>query len=226
MKKFNRFLFFAYREWALNIFNQISSNNFDDEFILITSKNSCTKEFINKVNPNVIFFYGWSWIVPSSIIDNYICLCLHPSKLPKYRGSTPIHNQIISGEEKSAVSIFKMDAGLDTGSIYYQKSFLLDGYLDDILDNITALGCKGTWKFIEDYKNNCCVFFTKQDHSKATVCKRRTPKESEIKPEDFLKHDSKYFFNMVRSLQAPYPECYIKCKTGRIVLKEIEVYDI
>ena len=113
-----RFLFFAYREWAINIFNRV--NNSNDEFILISNKNLCTKKFIDTISPDIIFFYGWSWIVPGNVIDNYICLCLHPSKLPKYRGGSPIQNQVISGEEGSAVSIFKMGKGLDDGPIYYQ----------------------------------------------------------------------------------------------------------
>lgn len=213
-----RFLFFAYREWAINIFNKISK--LDDEFILISNKSLCIKEFIDTVAPDVIFFYGWSWIVPTSIADNYICLCLHPSKLPEYRGGSPIQNQIILGEDTSAVSIFRMAKKLDDGPIYYQKDFLLKGYLDTVLRRIESIGYEGTLKFISDYKNNN-VIFMEQNHDDATFCKRRRPKDSEIKPEDFLKHDSKYFFDKVRALQKPYPECYINCRTGRILLKEI-----
>lgn len=214
-----RFLFFAYRRWAINIFNK--SNSIDDEFILISNKNLCTKKFIDVISPDVIFFYGWSWMVPDDIIDNYICLCLHPSKLPKYRGGSPIQNQIISGEERSAVSIFKIGSGLDDGPIYYQKSFSLNGNLNSILDRIEHVGCSGTIKFINDYKNNN-VIFVEQKNDDATFCKRRLPKDSEIKPEDFLKNDSKYFFNMIRSLQPPYPECYIRCKTGKIIFKGVD----
>lgn len=215
----SRFLFFAYREWAINIFNKV--NNLDYEFILISNKNLCTRKFIDTISPDVIFFYGWSWIVPDDVVKNYICLCLHPSNLPKYRGGSPIQNQVISGEDVSAVSIFKMNNELDAGPIYYQKDFLLNGYLDAILNNIESIGCEGTAKFIADYENNNVVF-VEQNRDEATFCKRRSSKDSEIKPEDFLKYDSKYFFNMVRSLQLPYPECYINCKTGRIIFKEID----
>ena len=65
------------------------------------------------------------------------------------------------------------------------------------------------------------MFFKEQDHSKATVCKRRKPEDSEILPNDFSNFNAEYFFNKVRMLQSPYPECYIKCKTGKIILKEI-----
>lgn len=213
-----RFLFFAYREWAINIFNRV--NNLDDEFVLISNKSLCTKKFIDTIVPDVIFFYGWSWVVSDSIVDNYTCLCLHPSNLPMYRGGSPIQNQVMSGEEMSAVSIFKMAGGLDDGPIYYQEPFLLSGYLNNILNNIETIGYDGTMRFINEYKDNNVVF-VEQNHNKATFCKRRLPKGSEVKPEDFLEYDAVYFYNKVRSLQLPYPECYIKCKTGRILLKEI-----
>lgn len=213
-----RFLFFAYRQWAINIFNNVSS--LDDEFVLISNKNLCTEEFISSIAPDVIFFYGWSWIVPDSIVNNYTCLCLHPSMLPKYRGGSPIQNQMIAGESLSAVSIFKMGSGLDDGPIYYQSPISLTGSLTTILNEIEHIGSIGTTQFIIDCKRDTVVF-NKQAHEKATYCKRRLPKDSEIKPEDFLEYDAEYFFNTVRSLQPPYPECYIQCKTGRILLKEI-----
>lgn len=216
--KQKRFLFFAYREWAINIFNRVS--NIEDEFILIPNKNLCTKEFIDKVAPNVVFFYGWSWLVPDDIVNNYTCLCLHPSGLPKYRGGSPIQNQIIAGERLSAVSIFKMANGIDDGPIYYQFPISLTGSLITILNEIERIGSIGTTQFITDCKRNTMVF-NEQEHEKATYYKRRLPKDSEIKPEDFLEHDAEYFFNTVRSLQPPYPECYIRCKIGRILLKEI-----
>jgi len=214
-----RFLFFAYRDWAINIFKEISS--LEDEYILITNKKLCTIDFINIINPDVIFFYGWSWMVSQKIVDSYICLCLHPSKLPKYRGGTPIQNQIIAGEKFSAVTIFKMEKGLDDGDIYYQVDFELNGYLDIILKKIENFGIIGTKDFIENYKNDS-ILWIKQNKEEATTYKRLKPNNSEIKPEDFLNNDAEYFYNKVRSLQKPYPECYINCKTGKIILKIIE----
>jgi methionyl-tRNA formyltransferase len=214
-----RYLFFAYREWAINIFKNI--RNSEDQFILITNKESCNFQFIHQLNPDSIFFYGWSWIVEQEIIDHYTCLCLHPSKLPKYRGGSPIQNQIICGEKKSAVTIFKMGDGLDNGPIFYQKEFDLSGYLSEILKQIETLGIEGTIKFINDFKNNKLTF-TQQNENEATLFKRLKPSDSEIKLEDFLNHNAEYFYNKVRGLQKPYPEAYIKCETGRIILKNID----
>lgn len=210
-----RLLFFAYRDWAINIFNRCKND--DDEFILVSNKKSCNKDFIDSISPDIIFFYGWSWIVPNEIIDDYLCLCLHPSKLPKFRGGSPIQNQIINNVKTSAVTIFKMTDKLDAGTIYFQKDFDMSGYLPEILNKIEELGVEGTLDII----NNDFHSY-EQNENDATFYKRLKPSNSEIKPEDFDKYDAEYFYNKVRSLQKPYPECYIKCKSGKIIIKNID----
>src|SRR5947208_15006859 len=42
---------------------------------------------------------------------------LHPSLLPRWRGSTPIQSAILAGDEVTGVSVIMMDRGLDTGPI-------------------------------------------------------------------------------------------------------------
>ena len=56
----------------------------------------------------------------------------HPSPLPKFRGGSPIQNQIINGKSDSAVSIFKISEKLDEGDIIYQKYLSLEGELSKI----------------------------------------------------------------------------------------------
>ena len=48
--------------------------------------------------PDIVLFYGWSWKVSEKLINKFDCLMLHPSPLPKYRGGSPIQNQIRSCE--------------------------------------------------------------------------------------------------------------------------------
>mgnify|MGYP003331528371 CR=1 FL=1 len=79
--------------------------------------------------PDLILFYGWSWIISKNLVENFKCLMLHPSPLPKYRGGSPIQNQIINGETLGAVSIFLMDDGIDTGPIVDQRKIPI--YFDD-----------------------------------------------------------------------------------------------
>ena len=210
-----KIIFFAYREWAIEIYKKIIHHyNNKIEFLLISNKLSVDIDIIDSINPEIILFYGWSWMIEDKIIKKYRCICLHPSLLPKYRGGSPIQNQIINGENESGVTLFEMTQDLDGGPIIFQKQFSLDGSLFDILDRVIKLGTIGTIELIENISN---LELKEQDNDNSTEYKRRKPHESEIKPDDFLKHEAEYFYNFVRALQNPYPLPFIKCKNNSIL---------
>ena len=62
-------------------------------------------------------------ILPPEIVDGppEKSLCFHPSLLPKYRGGAALAWQIMAGERESGVTVFRPDAGVDTGPIVVQK---------------------------------------------------------------------------------------------------------
>jgi len=47
---------------------------------------------------------------------------LHASLLPRYRGAAPIQRAIENGERQTGVTVFRIDAGVDTGGILVQRS--------------------------------------------------------------------------------------------------------
>ena len=47
-----------------------------------------------------------------------MCLNLHASILPRYRGAAPLNWCIVKGETTTGVSLMQMDEGLDTGPVY------------------------------------------------------------------------------------------------------------
>ena len=51
-----------------------------------------------------------------SKLNNHI-YGIHPSLLPKYRGPSPLQQQILDGITETGVTIFKIDLGEDTGPI-------------------------------------------------------------------------------------------------------------
>jgi len=70
---------------------------------------------------NVLAFV--TQILPMEILDapRFGSLCFHPSLLPKFRGGNALAWQIIMGERESGVTIFRPDAGVDTGPIVLQQ---------------------------------------------------------------------------------------------------------
>jgi methionyl-tRNA formyltransferase len=66
----------------------------------------------------VLVAYGR--IVPQNIIDLFPLgiINIHPSLLPKYRGSTPIESAILNGDTTTGVSIMSLSAKMDAGPVY------------------------------------------------------------------------------------------------------------
>jgi methionyl-tRNA formyltransferase len=62
-------------------------------------------------------------ILPPEIVDAPVhgSLCFHPSLLPRFRGGSALAWQIILGEKESGVTVFRPDAGVDTGPVVVQK---------------------------------------------------------------------------------------------------------
>jgi methionyl-tRNA formyltransferase len=48
---------------------------------------------------------------------------LHFSLLPKWRGAAPVQRAIQAGDDQTGVTVFQMDAGMDTGPIWVQHSY-------------------------------------------------------------------------------------------------------
>ncbi len=63
----------------------------------------------------VVAAYGL--ILPQNILDapRLGCLNVHASLLPRWRGAAPIHRAVLTGDEKSGVTIMQMVAALDAG---------------------------------------------------------------------------------------------------------------
>lgn len=49
-------------------------------------------------------------------------LNIHPSRLPKYRGASPIESAILAGDTEFGVSVMKLARAMDAGPIYYQTT--------------------------------------------------------------------------------------------------------
>jgi methionyl-tRNA formyltransferase len=80
------------------------------------------REFLDLAADLAVLAYV-TQIVPPAVFEvpRLGSICFHPSPLPKYRGGSAINWQIIKGETHTAVSVFWVDPGIDTGPILVQK---------------------------------------------------------------------------------------------------------
>ena len=205
------YLFCGYRDYSLNIFQKLQKRY--KNFHLITKKESLTYSRVKKINPNYIFFPDWSWIVPKEIIDNYQCVCFHESNLPKFRGGSPIQNQIIRGMKKTKTTAFLMNSKIDAGDIILQKDLSLNGNIKQIFDRMEKNDFTMICKIIQG------KFKRRKQKGTATFYKRRNPKQSELKD---LKYSNEYIYNFIRMLTDPYPNAFLKFGGKKIIFRSAE----
>ena len=230
------FAYFGYRDWAENIFKGLKEEGFaidsftvpNNEYVHIKKLGTevLSRDDINNLNfgnYRALLFYGWSWMIPEDIVNGNESVCLHPSPLPKYRGGSPLQHQIIKGETKSAVTLFKMDKGMDTGPIYFQKKFSLEGRIIDVFDRITSVGTELTIKLLRDFEYGVAKTYT-QNEDEATSYKRRKPGESELTADMIESMTSRQMHDFIRCLGDPYPNAYILGSDGKkVYLKDSDI---
>jgi methionyl-tRNA formyltransferase len=73
---------------------------------------------------------AYSRIIPQPIIDTFPMgiIGVHPSLLPRWRGSSPIQWSILNGDKETGTSIYLIDSQMDHGSVLDQERL-------DISDN-------------------------------------------------------------------------------------------
>jgi len=202
------YLFCAHRDWAKILYQKLSKRY--KSIILLTDPSNLTPRYLKKISPKYIFFPDWSWIIPKDIVNNYNCICIHESNLPKFRGGSPIQNQIIRGIKKTKSTAFFMTEGLDDGDILIQKSLSLEGSLEKIFERMI----KNDYDMIVNILKGS--YKRKKQKGKPTIFKRRKPEQSELKDINFSK---KYLYDFIRMLAVPYPNAFVKIGKRKIIFK-------
>ena len=202
------YLFCAYRTWALELYKKLAKNY--SNILLVNNPKKLTYKYVSKINPKFLFFPDWSWIIPNDIVNDFKCVCIHESNLPKFRGGSPIQNQIIRGIKKTKSTAFLMNNKLDAGPILLQRELSLQGSLDDIFKRMIKNDYDMIRKVIQG------KYTLKNQTGKSSTYRRRTPQQSELK---HLNYSKSYLHDFIRMLDDPYPNAFIKIGKKKITFK-------
>jgi len=101
-------------------------------------------ERIRAEDPDLIVVVAYGQILPQSILDipRLICVNVHASLLPKYRGAAPINWAIARGETVTGVTIMRMDAGMDTGPMLLAREVPIgeEETAGDLFERLSRVG--------------------------------------------------------------------------------------
>lgn len=112
-----------------------------------------------KYKVNLIVLAGFLWLVPKYLIDKYEnrIINIHPALLPKYGGKgmygMRVHEAVIENkEEKSGITIHKVNDKYDDGQIIFQEKVKIDinETSESLAEKIHILEYKHFPKVIED----------------------------------------------------------------------------
>jgi methionyl-tRNA formyltransferase len=73
--------------------------------------------------PDLLILAYVTQIVPLALaeVPRLGSICFHPSLLPRHRGGSAINWTLIAGDHETGVSVFWVDAGIDTGPLLAQR---------------------------------------------------------------------------------------------------------
>ena len=129
----------------------------------------------------VVVAYGM--ILPQAILDTpkLGCFNLHASLLPRWRGAAPVAAAILAGDERTGVSIMRMDVGLDTGPVYATRELPIapTDTAPLLSERLAAHGAGLLLEVLEVVAHGTAVA-TPQDDAQATYAPRLTREDGAV----------------------------------------------
>lgn len=189
---------------------------------LLKSSHVNNQEVLDEISRRDIdwlFIIGWSQIANSELLaaPKKGVLGMHPTLLPVGRGRASIPWAILKGMKKTGVTMFKLDAGVDTGPIVEQVEINIS---DD--EDASTLYSKVNKAHIELIKSSYPLLcknslqLKEQNEDLATEWVGRTPADGEIDLNGSLSDAER----LIRATSRPYPGAFVLSGSNkRIVWK-------
>lgn len=113
--------------------------------ILSPEKLTDIADTLRDFNADSAVLAAYGRLIPQAIIDIFSpvgIVNVHPSLLPRHRGSTPIETTILAGDAQAGVSLMQLTAGMDEGPVFAQRAIELVGNENkfELYDQLSCLG--------------------------------------------------------------------------------------
>ena len=179
---------------------------------LVKSRHINDIAIINAIKSNQLdwlFIIGWSQIASNEVLlaPKHGVLGMHPTLLPQGRGRAAIPWAILKRLRKTGVTLFKLDAGVDTGAIVEQIEIPLSDRTTatELYQQVDDAHTELIRKVVPNILNNT-LSLTEQDESQATEWTGRKPEDGEIDLNGSV-NDAEC---LVRAVTHPYPGAFVQ----------------
>ena len=185
--------------------------------------------FLKKISEyNLFIVASYGKIIPKEVIDmpEYKVLNIHPSLLPKYRGPSPLQEQILNDEKEVGVSIMLIDEQVDHGDIITQEKVEIKNWPISFYELQELLARKGgdmLVKILPDWIKGK-IETKEQKHDEATFTKKVE------KTDGFISLEDDSYKNYLKYLAyEDWPKTFFEVKKSdkniRVIIKKSDYKD-
>jgi methionyl-tRNA formyltransferase len=107
-------------------------------------RDGAVAEQLRSLALDVALVVAYGRILPRPVLDapRMGCVNVHASLLPRWRGAAPIQWAIASGDERTGVSLMKLDEGMDTGPVVTMDETPIEPNetTADLAERLSAMG--------------------------------------------------------------------------------------
>ena len=139
--------------------------------------------WLREQRPDICALVAYGRILKQPILNvpRHGFLNVHPSRLPKYRGPSPIQTAILEGQQETAVTIMRLDAGMDSGDILLQENVPIapDDTTASLTQKTGEIGARMLVQAVGLIERGEAQF-TPQDDSAATYTRMFTKEDGRI----------------------------------------------
>lgn len=180
-------------------------------------------ERIAGLEPDWLVVVGWSQICrePLLAVPTQGAIGYHPSPLPELRGRAVLAWTILLDRKETAGSLFRLEPGVDSGSIFVQRAFELDPR-----ESLTTLMAKHMaaldhmWSDLLPRLESGEVEGRIQDETRASYCGKRTAADGLI----HWDQDATSIDRLVRAVTRPYPGAFGWLRAGKLNVWATEIW--
>lgn len=199
------------KSWNRRVFEDAICRN-PGRWVFLGKREELTVKRLTELAPRYIFFLHWSWMVPSSIVDEFECVCFHMTDLPFGRGGSPLQNLIVRGYRETMLTSFKMTDELDAGPVYLKHSLSLEGNAQEIYLRATEVAADMIARIVGEEPEPVA------QTGEVTPFSRRSPAESEITANI---EDMERLHDHIRMLDAEgYPPAFVRLGPFTLVFRK------
>ncbi len=159
-------------------------------------------------------------LLPKEILElpRYVCVNIHASLLPAYRGAAPIQWAIIDGQRVSGITTMQMDEGLDTGDILrrYPLELSPEETGGSLFAKLEVLGAEAILDTVKGLESGSIVP-EKQGETTTAYAKMLRKEMGNL---DFSQ-DAAYILRLIRGLD-PWPGTFSYLKGKMIKIRKAE----